>query len=271
MNATTFSEKMRIAPAGNVGIGTQNPNSRLEIQKTGSQAAALFINQCSSDEATIRFKSTHNANSDYRIGASILFNSAFEVYHVNCSATRFYISQCGAVMIGTGSDVAVDSGDFVHKIGNVGCGTSYARLMMQERAGCWISFNNGSGLNYGVIQTSGPGVSYGSNSDYRLKTNVQPMNNTLPIIMCLKPVTFDFVHPYDVSGEGFIAHELQQYIPSAVSGCKDAVNEVGRPSYQTVDTRYVVPFLTKAIQEQQSIICSQSSIIETLKICLGIN
>jgi hypothetical protein len=263
--------RMFINNAGNVGIGTTSPNNKLEIQKTGAQAAALFINQCSSDEATIRFKSTHNANSDYRVGASILFGSAFEIYSVNCAINRFWISQCGAIMIGTGNDSAVNAFDAVHKMGDVGGGTSYARLMMQERTGCWISFNNGGGDNFGVISLSGSGVNYGSNSDYRLKTNIQSMTSAcgLSRIMCLRPVVFDWIQSC-YSGEGFIAHELQEYIPNAVSGEKDAVNENGCASYQSVDSKGIIPSLVKAIQEQQCTICSQASTINILKTCLGI-
>jgi hypothetical protein len=250
--------------ASNVGIGTVSPNNRLEVQKTGNGVAAIFINQCSADEATIRFKSTHDANSDYRVGASILVGSAFEIYHVNCAVNRFWISACGAIMMGTGIDTAINSSDPVHKIGPNTGGTSYARLMIQERTGCWISFNNGSGTNYGVIQVSGAGVSYGSNSDYRLKTNIQNMVSSCGLnrIMCLRPVTFDWIQ-HCIQGEGFIAHELQEYIPSAVSGEKDAVNETGCASYQTVDAKNIVPSLVKAIQEQQ---CT----INLLKSCIGI-
>jgi hypothetical protein len=199
-----------------------------------------------------------------------LFDSAWEVYSPNLNRSLISISPCGGIQLGTthttnSSDPYVLSTDPVHKIGFLGGGTSYARLMMQERAGCWISFNNGSGVNFGIIQVSGAGVSYGSNSDYRLKTNIQNMDSAcgLSRIMCLRPVVFDWVQLCQ-QGEGFIAHELQEYIPSAVSGEKDGVNEHGCASYQSVDAKNIVPSLVKAIQEQQ---CT----IDTLKSCLGIS
>ena len=49
--------------------------------------------------------------------------------------------------------------------------------------------------------------------------------------------------------DGFIAHELQTVIPEAVSGTKDEVDSEGQPKYQGVDTSFVVPLLTAALQE----------------------
>jgi hypothetical protein len=127
--------------------------------------------------------------------------------------------------------------------------------------------NNGSGTNYGVIQRDGgSGVTYGSNSDYRLKTNIQNMSSACGLnrVMCLRPVLFDWITECK-PGEGFIAHELQIVIPNAVSGEKDAVNEHGYPSYQNVDTRNIVPTLVKAIQEQQCTIQCLTNRIEQLE------
>ena len=69
---------------------------------------------------------------------------------------------------------------------------------------------------------------------------------------------------------GFIAHELQEYYPQAVTGIKDAINDEGNPIYQGVDYSQLTGLLTKAIQEQQCTICSQATMINTLKTCLGI-
>jgi hypothetical protein len=61
-----------------------------------------------------------------------------------------------------------------------------------------------------------------------------------------------------------IAHELQDTLPEAVFGQKDG--EV----MQGVDYMKLLPITIKAIQEQQCTICSQASMINTLKTCLGI-
>jgi len=49
--------------------------------------------------------------------------------------------------------------------------------------------------------------------------------------------------------DGFLAHEAQEVVPAAVSGSKDAVDEDGQPDYQGIDQSKLVPLLTKALQE----------------------
>ena len=76
-------------------------------------------------------------------------------------------------------------------------------------------------------------------------------------ISALKPVAYKW-NVDDATGEGFIAHELAEVCPNAVSGKKDAVDDEGKPKYQGIDTSFLVATLTAAIQEQQAL-------IETLK------
>jgi len=86
---------------GNVGIGTTNPTAKLQVAPTNEAfAEGIFVNQAGSNQATIRFKSAHSADSDYRIGASILVNNAFEIYSVNASASRVVLTNSGSVGIG---------------------------------------------------------------------------------------------------------------------------------------------------------------------------
>jgi hypothetical protein len=49
---------------------------------------------------------------------------------------------------------------------------------------------------------------------------------------------------------GVMAHELQEILPYAVSGSKDAIDENGKMVPQGVDYGRITPVLVKAIQEQ---------------------
>jgi hypothetical protein len=110
-----------------------------------------------------------------------------------------------------------------------------------------------NGAQVGTITTTASATAYNTSSDYRLKENVQPMQDALAVIAQLNPVTYTWkVDGSD--GQGFIAHELQAVVPDCVSGEKDAVDAEGNPQYQGVDTSFLVATLVAAIKEQQATI-----------------
>jgi hypothetical protein len=114
--------------------------------------------------------------------------------------------------------------------------------------------NNGNSFSTcGYVAISGTTTAYVTSSDYRLKENVQPMTGALAKVAQLKPVTYKWKSDGS-DGEGFIAHELAEVCPQAVSGAKDAIKEDGSIMPQGVDTSFLVATLTKAIQEQQALI-----------------
>jgi len=100
---------------------------------------------------------------------------------------------------------------------------------------------------------------YTNASDYRIKENVKNYDDgALEKILALRPVTYNIISPKTEKGKqpqinkteiGFIAHEIQQYIPEIVIGEKDAINEDGSENHQAVDYSKFTAVLTKAIQE----------------------
>jgi hypothetical protein len=110
-----------------------------------------------------------------------------------------------------------------------------------------LRFINLNGL-VGSIATSGTGTTYNTASDYRLKESVQPLNNGLNRVLALNPVTYTWKTD-NSNGEGFIAHELAEICPDAVTGKKDAVDINGNPEYQAIDTSRLVCVLVSAIKE----------------------
>ena len=116
----------------------------------------------------------------------------------------------------------------------------------------------------GSIAYTNTTTTYNTSSDYRLKENIEPMQNALDIVAQLNPVTYTWKADGSV-GQGFIAHELQAIVPDCVTGEKDAIDEDGNPEYQGIDTSFLVATLVKAIQEQQATIEALTSRIETLE------
>ena len=102
---------------------------------------------------------------------------------------------------------------------------------------------------YATIATNGTTITYGTGSDYRLKTNVTPLTNSTTKVKALKPCSYNWVNAPEIHSQGFLAHELAEVVPQAVTGEKDAVNGDGSIKSQQVDLSYVIPLLTSALQE----------------------
>ena len=128
-----------------------------------------------------------------------------------------------------------------------------------------VVFSSPSYPTAGIIRTENGACYYSSGSDHRLKSNVVPISDAVNVVSQLKPSEFVYTQSPDVIHQGFIAHELQQHIPSAVSGVLDEVDDEGNPVYQTVDLSRVVPVLTAALQEALTTINDLTARIEALE------
>ena len=102
----------------------------------------------------------------------------------------------------------------------------------------------------GIYTTTSNTTVYETGSDYRLKENVVDLANGITRVKQLKPRNFNWI--VDETNEvvdGFLAHEAQAVVPTAVSGTKDQVNEDGTIKPQGIDHSQLVPLLTAALQE----------------------
>lgn len=109
-------------------------------------------------------------------------------------------------------------------------------------------FLNSSNSIVGFISVTASATAYNTSSDYRLKENITPMTGALQKVAALKPVTYTWKADGS-DGQGFIAHELAEVCPDAVTGEKDAVDADGNPVYQGIDVSFLVGTLVAAIQE----------------------
>ena len=110
-----------------------------------------------------------------------------------------------------------------------------------------IVFSNFNNNLVGTIITSGSATSYNTSSDYRLKEDLQDFNG-LEKVSNIKVYDFkwkdnDNYDEHSKRGYGVLAHELEEVLPQAVNGEKDA------EEMQSVDYSKIVPLLVKSIQE----------------------
>jgi len=122
------------------------------------------------------------------------------------------------------------------------------------------------GTQIGTISITSAAVSYNTGSDYRLKENVVRLDDSISRLKELNPSRFNFKVEPNIVVDGFIAHEVQDVVPEAVTGIKDAVDDEGNPDYQGIDQSKLVPLLTAALQESISRIEALEAEVQSLKL-----
>jgi len=100
-------------------------------------------------------------------------------------------------------------------------------------------------------------TSFNANSDYRLKENIKKLVDCCSVDN-LNPVSYVLKNNKE-HHIGFLAHELQEYFPTAVSGQKDG------ETMQTVNYIELIPVLVKEIQNLKKEIKCLKNDIEYLK------
>jgi hypothetical protein len=227
-----------IDSSGNWGIGTSSPNQTLEI-KNGSDYQIRVNNGTTAQSYDIGRSTTNGLL--YFYGRQTGFTG---YVWSGVDGERMRIDSNGYLLIGTSNSTPSATNPGV-RIALADTASIWARNGTSTTA--MINFVNSNGT-VGHIDTSNSTTSYVTSSDYRLKENITPMTGALNKVSQLKPVTYTWKID-GLDGEGFIAHELAEVCPHAVSGEKDAVDDEGNPIYQGIDTSFLVATLTAAIQE----------------------
>jgi hypothetical protein len=249
--AGSGSSRMMIDSSGRVGIGESNPTSELHI--TDSAANAF-----------VRLESSSTGVAGVAFGDADLANECRIIYDNSDDSLRFNVNNDTERMrITSGGDVLVQaqsvSAAGLSIIPNATAGTVQQIFNRASTTSTSYIFDfQNAGTTVGYISYDNTSTNYNTSSDYRLKENVVPMEGALDRVDALKPSRFNFIADADKTVDGFLAHEVAEVVPEAISGEKDAVDEDGNAIYQGIDQSKLVPLLVGAIQELKAE-------IETLK------
>ena len=262
--ARAFTERMRITSAGNVGIGTSAPSQKLSIGTITGSGTASATPTCITLDETFGNNSVgtnfklkifqDNASNRYGLGVS---DGLFEIVSGSTGAIGFFTNGANERMrITSGGDIYAYASAYFTSTGAAPSATLSGVAIQNPRlvgptlfssgnvsdSRSFIQFINANGV-VGSISTSGTATAFNTSSDYRLKQDLKDYNG-LELISAIK--TYDYEWKSDKTRTyGVLAHELQEVIPQAVFGEKDA------EEMQGVDYSKIVPVLVKAIQEQQ--------------------
>ncbi len=247
------ANRVRIDSSGRVLIGVTASYANASIDElqignnSSSNQSGLTIG--STDECAIAFADAGDARA-----GSITYNHGAESMIFKCNGQNEHLRIRGGGDVTTTGDsgftrttagLTARKGDSVNIARASGTPLEVCRT---GNTGNMINFFYGSS-SVATISYNGSTMTYGGTSDYRLKENIVEMTGGIDAVKKLKPIKFNFITTPEKTVEGFIAHEVQEVIPQAVTGEKDCeVDEEGK-GYQQLDPAQLVPTLTTALQE----------------------
>ena len=250
-------------------------NAQLQI---GGQVGTLRLGNDSTYHADIEWEFSNNelAYTINNVGNHTFNINGSEVMRIETDGDMYLGGSFGSAIRGGHQGIQIDMGSgegealitrtydtssahLVTRSAQAGSGTHYILYFEKSTSG-----------NVGSITHNDSTTSFNTSSDYRLKENVVTDWDATSRLKQLKPSRFNFKLDKDTTVDGFLAHEVSNIVPEAVTGEKDAttkevlyvkgdeipegkkVGDVKIPSQiqpQAIDQSKLVPLLTKALQE----------------------
>lgn len=238
---TNNTDRVTIAPNGYVGIGSSTPVSLLSLfSPIGSTQLTIgssdlnhwgFGRETVSGDLVIKSIESGNEtevirfNNNGAIGIGSNFGTTGQVLISNGSNTPTWETVNTSLLV-------FDDNLTSTQLYPIFTSTTSGDVSDVSVSSTKLSFTPSTGeLN---------ATSFNSTSDARLKTNIENIEGALNIIEALDGKTFTYTQT-GVNGAGFIAQEIQQVLPNAVS-------EIGE-GYLGVNYDSVIPYLVEAIKE----------------------
>lgn len=223
---------------GDVGIGTTAPGQDLHISESTDAVIRL--------ERTSLGSAADIAAAHQDEGFIIRTRTAHPIrFATNTTSgdwtdsTRMIITSAGNVGIGT-----TNPGARMHLEADPAAILAFQINSLGTGAGTQARFQS-NGTNVGSITVSGSATSFNTSSDTRLKENVTDTSMGLETLRNIQVHDYNFTSNPSVRMQGFLAQELYEVYPLAVT--------VGGDDAQTnpwaVDYSKLVPLLVRSVQE----------------------
>jgi len=257
---------LTISSGGNVGIGTNSPT--VSQSGYGMEIGNNFQN------AGIRFNAGTSGwgYTEYYHGSTAKFMMGYrqtdDSFRIRTGAS---LVSGNGLTISSGGDATFSKSVLIEGKDNewgLNCrgGTttsqSYGLLVKAGTSSSDYTMSVQSTSNTQYLYVRGDGYLFSSSSwsgsDRRLKENIINLDDGLNKVLALQPRKFDCIDGFK-NEFGFIAQEVKEVIPEAVSVYQEE-NEM-----LAIKMDFIIPHLTKAIQEQQTIIEDLKARIETLE------
>jgi hypothetical protein len=283
--------------SSNVGLGTNSPDTKLQIKGStnsdqltlgGTDNRGLKIsttNVGGQNDSSVIYdaqdteSSGVNSTHIFKTGGSERMRMNSHGLLINTTATMHSGVECALEVLNhsaSGFAARFKGGTTAHEVMAVhNSGTSGTRILIAFKT------DGSTGTLVGRITSNGSTVDYATSSDYRLKENVEYNWDATTRLKQLKPARFNWIaDESNTTVDGFIAHEVSDIVPEAITGEKDAmtkellyvdgdeipdgkkvgdVKEASKIDPQGIDQSKLVPLLVKTIQELEARITALES------------
>ena len=269
----TFSERFRITPEGNVGVGSNNPQAfnsnstgitktRLEVDAGDTtntmHETACFRGGADGNDASARVRICHGGDRGMILQGGRTSNAAFGKVSISDQngdvTTSVHIDSAGTWFWGKTAQSSATPGVELYKDGpnfmtRAASGGSVLGLNdSNSTTGDALKIYYSDVLRGSLVFNGSSFFAYTA-SDYRLKENDTPISDGITRVKQLRPVKFNWKRDATKTYDGFIAHEVQEVVPDCVVGEKDAEVDSREEGYQRLAVSGLIPVLTAAIKE----------------------
>jgi hypothetical protein len=244
-------ERMRLDSSGNLGIGTTNPVRQLQIGNNTGANDIISLQSDPTGQGSIMFGDDQTTAAEYR--GMIRYNHPSDAMQFWTSSTeRMRLDSSGNLLVGhTGTNIYADSsGQGISANQNGRLDVKRDDVLAIFNRTSWTSGNapvqqfRTNGTAVGEITVTSSGTTYNTTSDARLKTDIQPIADATDRLMQMNPVSHKWkADPEADAVVGFIAQEMQEIVPEAVSGEPDG------DEMMSMDYGRITPVIVAALQD----------------------